>query len=137
MDNYKSYRYKVWLKQAEYDLSASRLSYGNAFYEWACFQAEQSAEKAMKGLMVFCGYKPPKVHKLSILLKIIRRLRPDISGNINIQSLQSYTFVSRYPFILPGDNSTPHDFIDEENAGECVAEAEIVLKIMSDILDKK
>jgi HEPN domain-containing protein len=39
-----------WLKQAERDLDQARLSLREGFYEWACFAAQQSAEKAVKAL---------------------------------------------------------------------------------------
>jgi HEPN domain-containing protein len=132
----KSYRYKVWLKQAELDLQAAKLSLGNNFFEWACFQSEQSAEKALKGVMVFCGEKPPKVHKLSILFKIARELRPDLLKQFeDVDSLQAVTFISRYPFIIPGDNLTPHDFMTYQNATDCISEAEKVLFLVKELVN--
>ncbi len=135
MGGLKTYRYKVWIKQAEYDLDAAKLSLGNGFFEWACFQSEQSAEKALKALMVFCGAKPPKVHKLSILFKIVKQIRPDISSKIITESLQAVTFISRYPFIIPGDNLTPHDFMSNQIADECIHEAEAVLLFVKEVLE--
>lgn len=135
MKGFKVYRYKVWIKQAEFDLEAARLSFGNSFFEWTCFQSEQSAEKALKAIMVFCGYRPPKLHKLSILYRIVKQLRPEIS-NLKMESLQAYTFVSRYPFIIPGDNLTPHEFMTNEHAAECLSEAQAVLSLVHGIIEK-
>jgi HEPN domain-containing protein len=39
------------LKQAAADLQAAELSAAHAHHEWAAFQAQQSAEKAVKGLV--------------------------------------------------------------------------------------
>lgn len=131
----RTYRYKIWIRQAEFDLQAAKVSFGNNFFEWACFESEQSAEKALKGLMMYCGEMPPKLHKLSILLRMTRKVRPDIGDQLIIESLQAYTFVSRYPFILPGDNLTPHDFMTTKNATECIKEAEGVLLLVNTIIN--
>ena len=42
---------KRWLTQALRDLKAARDSLRNSNYEWACFQAQQAAEKAVKALL--------------------------------------------------------------------------------------
>ena len=39
-----------WLAQAERDLELARHDLQGEFYEWACFVAQQGAEKAVKGL---------------------------------------------------------------------------------------
>ncbi|MCX7827348.1 MAG: HEPN domain-containing protein, partial [Verrucomicrobiae bacterium] len=39
-----------WLAQAEADLNAARDSRFAKHFEWACFQAQQAGEKAMKAL---------------------------------------------------------------------------------------
>ena len=85
--------------------------------------------------MVICGGRPPKVHKLSILFKLLRQIRPDLHSHpVKIEALQAYTFVSRYPFIIPGDNLTPHEFMTFENAQECIREAEGVLSLAKEII---
>ncbi|NIA11180.1 MAG: HEPN domain-containing protein [Nitrospiraceae bacterium] len=38
----------TWFKQAENDLKASKNSLKSGDYGWACFQTQQSAEKALK-----------------------------------------------------------------------------------------
>lgn len=45
-----------WLKQAEADLKAARDNLEDANYEWSCFQAQQSAEKALKAFLYEKGY---------------------------------------------------------------------------------
>ncbi len=37
-----------WMDQAEGDLDHARNDLEDAFYEWACFSAQQAAEKAVK-----------------------------------------------------------------------------------------
>ncbi len=43
-------RSKDWLRQAERDLEQARSSQAEGRHEWACFAAQQSAEKAVKAL---------------------------------------------------------------------------------------
>jgi len=45
-----SNRWRDWLAQAERDLEHVRMDIENGFYEWACFSAQQAAEKALKAV---------------------------------------------------------------------------------------
>ena len=44
-----------WLLQAERDLEQAKASQADGRHEWACFAAQQSAEKAVKALHLFMG----------------------------------------------------------------------------------
>jgi HEPN domain-containing protein len=44
-----------WLAQAERDLEQARASLRDGRHEWACFAAQQSAEKAVKALHLSLG----------------------------------------------------------------------------------
>jgi HEPN domain-containing protein len=48
-------RSKDWLKQAERDLEQARASMRDERHEWACFAAQQAAEKAAKGIHLARG----------------------------------------------------------------------------------
>jgi len=48
-------RHEDWLKQADSDLCAAEDSASSTHYEWACFQAQQAAEKALKALIISKG----------------------------------------------------------------------------------
>jgi len=43
-------RSRDWFKQAERNLEQGVRSEEDGFYEWACFTAQQAAEKAIKAL---------------------------------------------------------------------------------------
>lgn len=129
------YRYRVWLTQAFHDLIAAEISLGAGFYEWACFQAEQSAEKALKSVLVYNGKSAPKIHKLGVLLGIIKNVDPKFRGiNIDIAHLQSYTFTARYPFLIPGNFETPHDYIEKKDAEICIKQAKTILNLVKGLL---
>lgn len=130
-----TYRFKVWLRQASYDLQAAMNSCKHGFYEWACFQAEQAAEKALKAIIVFHGKSAPKLHKLGVLVGIVKSIEPKLKNtNIQTEELQSFTFSSRYPFLIPGSFETPHDYIQYEDAQICISQAKKILNLAKKLL---
>lgn len=48
-------RAKDWIAQAERDLAHARYSLEAGHYEWACFAAQQAAEKALKAVYQALG----------------------------------------------------------------------------------
>ena len=48
-------RARDWLAQARRDLEQARVSESVAHYDWACFAAQQGAEKAVKALHLHHG----------------------------------------------------------------------------------
>lgn len=133
--NNNNYRFRVWLRQAQFDLNAAMISIKFGFYEWACFQAEQAAEKALKAIIVYHGKSAPKLHKLGVLVGIIKNLEPRLRGkHIEVEDIQSFTFTSRYPFLIPGNIETPHDYIQYKDADLCVAQAKKILILTKKLL---
>ncbi|MBX6423069.1 HEPN domain-containing protein [Thermosulfurimonas sp. F29] len=48
-------RHGDWLTQALRDLRQAEISLGAGLFEWACFAAQQAAEKAVKALYEYLG----------------------------------------------------------------------------------
>jgi HEPN domain-containing protein len=119
------HRAASWLKQAEFDLEAARLSLEHGYYEWASFQSQQSAEKAIKGLLVLLNGYAPRGHRLGGLLALAGRINPELRSQlrVSITDLEAATFVSRYPFAIPAERVSPHEFIEKEDAAACLVEA--------------
>ncbi|MCX8035179.1 MAG: HEPN domain-containing protein [Candidatus Dojkabacteria bacterium] len=131
------YRYKVWMEQATFDLAAAHISLNNSFFEWSCFQSQQAAEKALKALIAYHGKSVPKVHKLGVLVGMIKSFEYRLRGiHIDISELQSYTFITRYPFLIPGEAKTPHKYIKKEEAEICIKKATIILNLIQGLLDE-
>lgn len=131
----KTYRYEVWLSQAGHDIEAAKLSLEYGFFEWACFQAEQAAEKALKSVIVYNGRSAPKLHKLGVLIGLVKSIDKRFQGiHIDIADLQSYTFTARYPFLIPGNFETPHDYIQKEDAEICLKQARIIYNLVKELL---
>jgi HEPN domain-containing protein len=124
------HRAAAWLKQAEFDLEAARLSLEHGYYEWASFQSQQSAEKAIKGLLVFLNGYAPRGHRLGGLLALAGRINPQIRSqlHVSIAALEAATFVSRYPFAIPAERMSPHEFIEKEDAIACLGEATMLVQ---------
>jgi HEPN domain-containing protein len=58
-----------WFRQGEKDLLSSRNSSGTLDYEWACFQAQQSAEKTLKAVLYVKGFRKILTHSVFDLLR--------------------------------------------------------------------
>lgn len=131
----QSERYLVWFKQGEYDLAAAQMSMENGFYEWSTFQAVQSVEKALKSIIVYSGVNPPRIHKLQTLMGICNRVCVEFKRTkFEFRFLESFTFISRYPFLLPGKTKTPHEIITLDDAQKALKQARSFLQKISVIL---
>ncbi len=123
-------RFNVWLQQGKHDLDAAKVSLEGGFYEWVCYQSIQSVEKIIKAVVVHSGFRPPRVHKLGVLLGMANKANKAFEDvKLEFRKIESYTFISRYPFIIPGQNKTPHELITKEEAETCI-------RLATDILDK-
>jgi HEPN domain-containing protein/predicted nucleotidyltransferase len=116
-----SQRFNIWLEQAAYDLQAADILFEQKRYEWVCYLCIQSVEKTFKSIIVHAGYRPPKTHKLGVLLSMGNRANKNlIDVKFNFRKIESYTFISRYPFVIPGENKTPHEYVRKEDAETCL-----------------
>lgn len=119
-DKQTSERYRIWLLQSQYDLKAASESINDKFYEWSCYQSVQAVEKALKSVIIHAGWRSPKTHKLGVLLSMCNRANERFKEvKFNFRKIEVYTFISRYPFIYPGENNAPHDLINENDARTC------------------
>lgn len=133
----KSERYKIWLKQAEFDYEAAVCSSKNGFFEWACFQSEQAVEKALKAVLVKAGWRPPKMHKLAVLMAYCNKANKKFrKTKFAFRDLESFTFVSRYPFLIPGEDLSPHEFITLDDAQGCINQARTFLNKIQSLLNE-
>ncbi len=66
-------RSKDWLRQAEKDLEQAKSSQTGGRHEWACFAAQQAAEKAVKALHLFQGQEAWG----HVVAKLLQELAPE------------------------------------------------------------
>jgi len=71
-------RAKDWFKQAERDLEQAHSSKAEERHEWACFAAQQSAEKAVKALHLVYGQEAWGHIVARLLQELPLRVPPDL-----------------------------------------------------------
>lgn len=88
-----------WLRRAEGNMvRAKQPKPANAFWEDYCFDAQQAADKALKGLCIARGIRFPFSHDLAELLAALDRggvVIPD--GMTDVAFLSDYATQTRYP----------------------------------------
>lgn len=116
-----------WLKQAEADLKASRDSLANEHFEWSCFQAQQSSEKALKAVLYENGYTSIITHSLKELVKECVKIHESfLALASDARTLDMFYIPTRYPNGLGGDLA-PTEFYEKEDAEKCISSAELIL----------
>ena len=128
-----------WMRQAEADLQAAQDNSAAGHFEWACFQAQQSGEKALKAFLHERELDARAIltmrhslHGAGSVLEACERLEPNfasVSGQAEL--LNQYSIATRYPdsHTLAG-RTAPADFFEEEEARRCVTAASDILAIV-------
>ena len=88
-----------WLEEACEDLRHARDAYKSKSYNWACFAAQQAAEKALKALIIgLLKRRPPHLHDLTMLYEEVGEiLRFPEEVEQELGELSAYYVVARYP----------------------------------------
>src|SRR5437870_8898252 len=91
-----------WLRRAKSNLTRAKAAgLPHTVFEDLCFDAQQAAEKAIKGLLVHLQIPFPKTHSISDLLTLVSAAGIEISAEISeAAELTLYAVESRYPGIL-------------------------------------
>ena len=118
-----------WLRQGEADLRMARVSLEAAGYEWACFQAQQAAEKALKAFMYQQGYAE-FTHSLTELVRSCGKWDdsfqvPELAEAAHF--LDQFYIPTRYPNGLAG-GIAPTEFYQRADAEKCVSMSELILR---------
>jgi len=91
-------RYKEWIKRAKSDYKFSCIPIeDDMYYEDACFHAQQTVEKAFKGLLLYYGFETSFTHDISLLIKELKKYT-DVPTKLNKSiELTKYAHKTRYP----------------------------------------
>jgi len=91
-------RYEGWIERAKSSLELAQAKIiQHIYYEDLCYQSQQAAEKALKGLLICYGVEPEFTHNIEILLRKIKMIT-DIPENIKeAAQLTVYAVQTRYP----------------------------------------
>jgi HEPN domain-containing protein len=114
-------RYESWIDRAKSSLEIARTRYSNlVYYEDLCYQAQQAAEKAIKGILVYYNVEPQFTHNIGVLLEELgayENISDEIKETIK---LTKYAVQTRYP----GE----YDDITKEDYNESIMIAEKCIK---------
>jgi len=117
-----------WFRQAEADLEHARHALRDADHEWACFAAQQAAEKAAKAAHAALGQEAWG-HVVTELLDALRPREPAINEPLldRARALDKLYIPTRYPNGLAA--GAPADFYTRAEAERAIADAEAVLAV--------
>jgi len=119
-----------WLRQVECDLAAAQSSMRGAKYEWACYQAYQAAEKAVKSLLHGAGYRKILINSVYELLLESQKsadCMPSLEQEAKL--LDNVSITSRYPNGLAG-SMIPFEYYTKEDADRCLHSAGLILDVV-------
>lgn len=118
----------------ERDLLHAKHSYEDKDYEWACFAAHQSAEKAVKAVYQKLGIDVWR-HSVTELLKGLKN-KIDIQEDLLKFSkyLDKFYIPTRYP--NGWAEGIPADYITEEEVENAISFAEKILQFCKNVLDR-
>jgi HEPN domain-containing protein len=90
-----------WVDIAEEDFIATQREYRarkNPTYRWACFHAQQCAEKYLKARLQEAGISFQKTHNLTNLLNLVLTVEPTwVTLHPKLQALNTFAVDVRYP----------------------------------------
>jgi HEPN domain-containing protein len=112
-----------WIKRARSNLERARIGKCSEeiLYEDICFDAQQSAEKSLKALLVKLDKSFPKTHSIGALLKLIEEVGIDVPDDVKQSKiLTDYAVDARYPGV--------YDPVSEYEYNEALKLAENVFK---------
>ncbi|MGH7818803.1 MAG: HEPN domain-containing protein [Candidatus Binatia bacterium] len=124
-----------WFRQAEADLRHARHALDDGDHEWACFAAQQAAEKAAKAAHAAAGQEAWG-HVVTELLDALRPQCPEIDEALldRARALDKLYIPTRYPNGLAG--GAPADFYTRPEAARAIADAEAVLAVCRRMLPR-
>lgn len=122
-----------WLASAERDLVAARWLRQGEFFNTACFNAQQAAEKALKAFLFANGERGARGHSCIGLLNRSVPLFPELERvRPACRVLDRHYIPTRYPDALPEES--PHDAFGPEDADDAIGRAEGVLSAVKNAL---
>jgi HEPN domain-containing protein len=142
-DKFKDFAIAFW-KTAWQDLVRAEDAYKEGAYSYAVFHAQQSAEKAVKGIMemeeVFV-----RDHDISDVFTIFI-LKPEKESDVKDQLYKIFDIlewfkgkwnITRYPFIREGKVVSPFEAFGEKDAGEALEKARFVFESITMLMRTK
>jgi HEPN domain-containing protein len=125
-------RYQDWLDQAERDLKRAGIDIQYEYWEWACFTAQQAAEKAVKGLLMKRGASVWG-HAITPMLRHLTGVTVPSTMIEHAQLLDAYYIPTRYPNGFA--EGKPADYYNEQKAKGALSAATELIRFCKNNLD--
>lgn len=125
-------RSRDWLDQATRDLENARWEAKGGFHEWACFVAQQAADKAVKGVYQKLGGEAWG-HSVAALLGGLKE-RTTVAPMLEDcgRQLDRFYVPARYP--NGWERGAPKEYYSERDSTGAITCAESVLRFCHDLL---
>jgi HEPN domain-containing protein len=125
-------RSQDWLDQARSDVRHAENDVAGEYYDWACFSAQQAAEKALKALY--------QKHNQIAWGHSVRELLEGLSDQLLIPDelrrasklLDKYYIIARYPNGFA--SGSPKDYFSENEARDAISSARQIIRFSKDHL---
>jgi len=118
---------KRWMQQSLADLAAAEDSLKTRHFEWACFQSQQAAEKALKAYLYSQGRTSIISHSLVDLVRAAERIEASFSPLLaEAKQLDAFYIATRYPNGLMSADP-PARYFDDKDAIRCIQSARSIL----------
>ena len=125
-------RSRDWLDQATGDLEHARSDRERGFYEWACFSAQQAAEKAVKAVLQKMGAEAWG-HSVADLLEELGRHHPLAPGLVEgALELDKAYIPTRCPNAHP--SGSPRQRYTGQEADRLIGYAEAIVGFCAGLL---
>ena len=121
-----------WIAQARGDLEHGRHDLAGAYFDWACFSAQQAAEKAVKAVFQKLGSEAWG-HSVADLLQELERSQtvPESLKDAALELDKAY-IPARYPNAHP--TGSPRTRYTRTEAERMLAHADRIVKFCEDLL---
>jgi len=127
-------RSEDWIGQAEWDLSHAKSDLERRFYDWACFSAQQAAEKAVKALFQKLGAEGWGHSVADLLNELPEELKPNEVLMDEALELDKAYISARYPNAHP--SGSPRNRYTRKEAERLAGYAEEIIVFCKDSLSK-
>jgi len=105
-----------WLAQAEHSLDMARSLLHSGFWAGACFQAEQTAQLALKAYLYSRGRRFITIHSIRELASQSSKEEVEFSPFVDYgMVLDRYYLATRYPDVLPSPTIPFESFTEQES----------------------
>jgi len=127
-------RSEDWMDEAEGDLEHAKSDRDGGYHNWACFSAQQAAEKAVKGVFQKMGAEAWG-HSVADLLKELSKKHqiPEEFMNRALELDKAY-IPTRYPNAHP--SGSPRNLYTKEESRRLIEHAEKIVRFCSSLLSK-